>query len=275
MKQYIRAAFKNWVPDWLTDDSKALASLNRMGIDLANATFSREPSGRGKDHPIYLVKSDYGKFVWIPGEYNDDEYLTDRYDRNYKAVKYISKKNIPILDIVYVSKKNDANFKTAKERYQDPRYIYEKYSKRPQYGGQYQSDDGTWSKTGRSNGYRRTNRDKSGYVIPDPSDKLEKFYTSDAGHQKLADRLQNVYESLVSLKSDLFNIDFTQFGEYNDSDYGNMLRRFGDACRNYRLALKYLDSDNRYSLSQVFPYVKDIEDDIKSIRKGIETQRFW
>ena len=55
MKKYIKASFDNWVPEWLIKDEGAKKALNRAGIDLKKAVFTKEPTGRGKDYPIYFL----------------------------------------------------------------------------------------------------------------------------------------------------------------------------------------------------------------------------
>ena len=125
--------------------------------------------------------------------YNDEERLEDPYDKSYKAIKYISKKNLPIKDIVYVNIADNA--KAPKERYQDPRK-----DNSGKYAGQYYEDPSSWSEGGWSPAGRTTpvgrysyqKRDKSGYVIPNPDDKLLRFYSSPEGVERLASAVQDV-----------------------------------------------------------------------------------
>ena len=257
MKYYIKAAFDTWVPDWLKADKGALKAIADQGIDLKHATFSREKSGKLSDNLVvyYLQGPRYASgyiknIVWIPGKYRDDEYVYDPYDGKSKAIKYISKKNLPIVDVVYINVNEDTNKKPHRARYQDPRY-----DANGKYAGQYYTDPsswttGGWSKQGRSTSGRwiQNKRDKSGYVIPNPDERLLKFYGSKEGVERLATMVQQVHDQLVDMKSTLFNIDFDTFGKdydgspnYSSSAYQNILHTFGDLTRDYRIVLHELE----------------------------------
>lgn len=297
MKKYIRASFDNWVPDWLIRDNGAKQALSKLGIDLKKAVFSKEPSGRGKDYPIYFLDNHQ---VYIPDVYGAESYVKDMRTGDYRAAKYIAKKNLPITDVVYVSKEGFE--KEPRDRYVDPRYKRE--GGKWEYQGQYQTEpwtayDGTehpakWVDSKEPSRFRRGQlRDKSGYEIPDPADRLTKFYNSDEGTKKLAARLQNIYEELTALKDQIFALDFTSFGgrgddyDYTSTDYQNLLGNFGDTCRDYRIALHNLEvavkdfdtyKDRRYSrynIKSVFEDVSHIERKIKDYKKAIETGRYW
>ena len=82
MKRYIRASFNNdSMPSWLKEDKGALDALNRAGIDLANCQFSETRQGKiGDNYVVYhITGTRYGSerypFVWIPGLYNDNNYV--------------------------------------------------------------------------------------------------------------------------------------------------------------------------------------------------------
>lgn len=298
MKKYIRAAFdNNTMPDWLIRDKGAKRALNNLGIDLKKAVFSKEPSGRGKDYPIYFLDNYQ---VYIPGVYGENSYVKNERTGDYKAAKYIAKKNLPITDVVYVSKEGFG--KEPREHYVDPRYKTESTGGKWKYQGQYYEPpyerydgtvrEGEWRThtAGRYSGQKP--RDKSGYEIPNPADRLAKFYNSDEGVKKLAARLQKVYEELIALKDQIFALDFTSFGDnsddygYTSTDYQNLLGNFGDTCRDYRIALHdmevaindfdtYKNRDySRYSIKSVFDNVSRIERRIKDYKKAIETGRY-
>lgn len=297
MKKYIKASFDNWIPDWLRNDKGALKALSDKGFDLKRSTFQTDPTGRGKDYPIYLVGDGRYTFVWIPGVYNDGYYTTDPYDRNYKAVKYIAKKNLPIKDTVYINKVSGENFKEKKQRYRDPRYQYDRGDPHGRYAGQYYmepskySDDteGRWSTTGLRQGFGYRPRDKSGYVIPNPQERLLDFYGSDAGMQKLLSRIQTVYEDLIDVRSRIFDVDFRSFGkdwegkpDIGSTTYGNMLSRLGSACREYRFALRDIEKMqaaqapyDSYRAQEAFKLVQNIERTIQELNKMLETERDW
>ena len=270
MKYYIKAAFDTWVPDWLKADKEALKAIANKGIDLKHATFSREKSGKLSDNIVvyYLQEKRNSRYspgytkniVWIPGTYHDDEYVDDPYDGKSKAIKYISKKNLPIVDVVYINVNEDTNKKPYRARYQDPRY--DTYGK---YAGQYYTEPSSWTEGGWSKQGRRTSsgrwgrdqkRDKSGYAIPNPDERLLKFYGSKEGIERLATMVTQVHDQLVDMKSKLFNLDFDTFGKdydgtpsYSSSAYQNILHTFGDMTRDYRIVLHQLEQIKQISES--------------------------
>ena len=297
MKKYVRASFDNWVPEWLIKDNDAKKALNRAGIDLKKAVFTKEPTGRGKDYAIYFLDN---YKVYIPGIYGDESYVKDTRSGDYRYAKYISKKNLPITDVVYVSK-NDYGKLYKEDRYVDPRYKRE--NGKWEYQGQYQTEpwtsyDGTehpaeWVDSKEtSRFYRGQLRDKSGYEIPNPAERLSKFYNSDEGMQRLEKRLQRAYNELIALKDQIFSIDFTTFGnrggnyDYSNTDYQNLLGHFGDTCRDYRIALHNLEvaiesyneyKDRRYSqynIKNVFDDVSHVEKRIKEFKTAIAQGRY-
>ena len=293
MRIYVKAAFHNadQVPFWLKQDKGALSALSRYGIDLYNADFSVDRTGKKADDVVIYCLVPNENFpdryvVWIPGIYNDDDYITDPRSRNYKQIKYIPKKNLPIRDVIYINKAS--NEKQWKDRYRDPRYKYKysRYDMHGKYAGQYynkpwsgydgEEHPGYWSNEGLSERYGEK-RDKSGYVIPDPKEKLAEFYSSDAGAQKLAERIQKAYDDLIQLKTDLFNIDFKTYGDdYYSTDYRNVLGRFGDACIEYRHLLKEASDsrDNEYTRRSSFSTLRDLESMIKEVRRAVDSGRY-
>ena len=288
MKRYIKAAIDNWIPDWLKADGRALRELNRHGVDLKNATFSPTKTGKmDEQYAIYLL--DNGKrrpFVWIPGIYNDDEYLYDTYSYNTIQVKYIAKKRLPIVDVVYVNISD--NQKQPREHYIDPRY--ERSGTHMRYAGQTRNG-GEWSPRGARVGYNKY-RDKSGYVIPNPEQRLLDFYSSSKGAERISVKLQSVYQQLVDIKQRLFDIDFTTFGkdyrqepDYTSTAYQNILSIFGNAARDYKMALHDLEScknmkekDSKYDITYLtrncYSKLKDIQESISRIEKALETEYY-
>lgn len=302
MKRYIRASFNNYIPDWFKEKG-LLQQLSRKGIDLANLTLTQDKAKRGSgvnQYIVYRIKNDYDReFVWIPGVYNDDEYVTDPYDRKYKAIKYVSKKNLPIIETWYINV--DENQKQYRDRYIDPRYEYDKYTGKGKYAGQtyhvpaHVKEDGEWRdgtfKDGKWNN-PMSGRDKSGYVIPKPSTRLMQFFNSEKGLKSLGNRLQDVYEDLIDMQEAIFRVDFTSFGkdrdgnpDYSSNTYNNMINEFGQATRNYRMALKYLNSAqkhneyepgySRFDIREAFDYIKSIKHSIERITKYLETENDW
>ena len=273
MKKYIRASFNNdSIPDWLKQDKGALRALNNNGIDLANCIFSKEKKGRvGDNYTAYLVKGSkdgdaYRPFVWIPGLYNDDNYVNfENWNKrdwrgNYpamdsKAIKYIPKKDLNFIDTVYINIAD--NSKPEKEHYQDPRY-----DNNGNYAGQYfipekehyewdpskhYTEPAHWSEQGKTTytggRYGKNQaRDKSGYVIPDPEERLRKFHETEEGQTRQAAKasreLEIIYGELLKLKDVLIE-DFNAqsgsietFGKNSQSiDY------FREAVSYYKRAL--------------------------------------
>ena len=298
MKRYIKAAFDTWVPDWLKDDKNALSALSRQGIDLRNANFSTSKTGRADEQYViyYLENPRYRsveKLIWIPGIYNDEHRMDNPYDNSYTAIKYIPKKYLPIKDVVYVNIRD--NQKPSRERYQDPRY-----DSHGHYAGQYYEKPSSWSEGGWSSSGRKTStgrygggqkRDKSGYIIPNPDERLLNFYSSKEGLGRLADKVSSTYESLVDLRNRLFEVDFSNFGknydgesDYSSTAYQNMMEMFGRSVRDYRIALnnlesakKYADSEdgwyNRHTVQHTFQDLKSIQRNIERIQKILDTER--
>lgn len=280
MKRYIKASFSSSVPSWLAKDKRAIEALNRAGVDLHNATFSTERTGKmGDNIVIYHIKQpsayqqrasykknnpdaeiNYNEFIWIPGVYNDDHYVSfinyDRYDpymHDYRtsdrAVKYFSKKELNIIDTAYVYSAG-ANIKNPRKSYTDPRYDESGHYLGQQIipgnwhweGNERVDEPGHWSKQGvyygRYDRYPSENpfRDKSGYAIPNPKDRLKKFYESSEGMNKrikiVRKQLDSIYSQLEDAKENIFNFVLPR-GERED-------------YRKYRELYEYLDSALSY-----------------------------
>lgn len=326
MKRYIRASFTNEIPEWLKKDKSALSALNRAGIDLHNATFSKEREGKMKDnYVVYLIKQpvawqqrtsykkdnpnakiNYNEFIWIPGVYNDDHYVSfinyDRYDpymHDYKtsdkAVKYFSKKDLNIVDTIYIYDGGD-NIKSRREHYQDPRYDkngrYAGQQMIPESwhwnGGERETVPAHWSEQGTSysmydrNPRESNSRDKSGYVIPDPQERLRKFNETEEGQtrqaQKASRELELIFGQLVNLKDKLakdFNANagsLDTFGKNTKSiDY------FREALDAYKQALQYITvkeyGGKQYylNLEGALDYIERAKSRIRYAEKSLET----
>ena len=300
MKRYIKASFDNEVPSWLIANKGALKALSRKGVDLKKAVFSREKSaGRGADYVIYKLPSKggfgYESIIYIPDVYNDDERYMNPYTNDYSDLSRIAKKRLAEIaeDIVYVNKANSA--KAYREHYEDPRYEKGKYmgqtwGELPNKGSlsKYSGHRYGWSKSGKVGGdyLKKVQHDKSGYAIPDPKDRLARFYGTSAGLDSVARKVEKIYDELLDLKEDIFSVDFTDFGVDYDGNkypasctYGNMLSRFGNATREYRLLLDTisdLKADgkvSRFTVSSIMDRIKSIDYSVKDVRRALETQR--
>lgn len=295
MKRYIRASFSNSIPDWLAKDKSAIDALNRAGVDLHNATFGTMRTGKmGDNIVIYRIKQpsayqqttsykkdnpnakiNYNEFIWIPGIYNDDHYVSyinyDRYDyatheykTSSKAVKYFSKKDLNIINNVYVYN-GGANIKDLKKPYTDPRY-----DERGHYLGQQMipgkwhwegnervEEPGHWSQQGvyyspwDRQPSENPGRDKSGYAIPNPKDRLKKFYESSEGMNKrikmIRTKLDSIYSQLEDAKDNIFNFVLPR-GEREDyRKYRELYEYLDKAISYYDSALEKLEKLERHS----------------------------
>jgi len=295
MKRYIKASFSSSVPSWLTKDKSAVAALNQAGVDLHNATFSAEKTGKvGDNIVIYRIKQpsayqqrdsykranpdaeiNYNEFIWIPGIYNDDHYVSfinyDRYDpymHDYKtsdkAVKYFPKKDLNIIDTIYVYSAG-ANIKSPRKRYIDPRYDeYGNYLGQQMIPGDWHwegnekvTEPGHWSKQGvyygRYDRYPDENpfRDKSGYTIPNPKDRLKEFYESPEGMNKrikiVRKQLDSIYSQLEDAKENIFNFVLPR-GEREDyRKYRSLYEYLDSALSYYEKTLERLEKLERHS----------------------------
>ena len=260
MYRYIKASFDNDIPDWLRNDKSALAALNKAGVDLKNATFSEDRVGKtGENFTVYLVNGtrygdSYRPFVWIPGVYNDSQYVTGPSEYNYRAgrsipksmsIKYIAKKDLNIADIIYINKASNA--KQPKDRYVDPRNFNTKYQSG--YAGQYYKEPRTdWlGEETPGQWITPSGRDKSGYEIPNPRQRLKDFYRTEAGanrrYNKVKSQLDGIYSQLKTVKSRLALM--TPNGEdLGDRDSYRTIGRaydyFSDAIEYYNAALDYI-----------------------------------
>lgn len=292
MKKYIKASFDNWIPDWLESDSYALTALSQQGIDLKNTVFYTDKPDKDA-LPIYYIDDTKSRYrsVWIPGIYNDDLNIYDIYKGKHRRVKSIAKKNLPVVDTVYIMPNQSQ--KSGREHYRDPRYMYNETpfpARIRKAGGGYetvQPGKGTysgqifdkrfdkWTDSGAVYWGREydDHRDKSGYTIPNPKRRLLEFYASGNGSEVLNQRIQNTYNLLVETKSKLFDVDFSNFGEvgqeYWDNSYDRIMKGFSEACKTYRLMLRIMDSikNNTYPASNG---IREIYDRIKSIKRYVE-----
>ena len=268
MKTYISASFDNPVPRWLRKDKKALEALNRdTRIDLKNAVFHHEPIGRGKSYPVYAIKNENTEdlVVWIPGIYNDDYRVPDPYSSNYTSIKYVPKKHLDIVDVVYVSK--DADLKPEREHYQDPRY--DSYGR---YRGQiYDEDSRAWKNY---YSWRGSNYDKSGYQIPDPAEKLANWYRQ-SGSDKLKAKLDRVYQTLKELQANIgsMNLDAVDTTGYDNNLFANWMRGFANAVESYRRFLNRYKSvlesgDTYWRASSMIQDLRQLEQSINYLKRS-------
>ena len=325
MKKYVKASFNTGtIPDWLRKDKSALDALNRAGIDLANCNFSKERKGKvGDNYIAYLVKGtkdfdSYSPFVWIPGLYNDDKYVSFKdWDKrgwdgtsgrytygapNSRAVKYFSKKDLNFIDTIFIN--IDDNTKAHRTHYQDPRY-----DSKGEYAGQYFIPDkknqwntetkqwdkfepAHWSEAGQTTWEggrygRNQRRDKSGYVIPDPKDRLQKFYNTKEGMSRRVELIRNtldsVYTQLEDVKEVVFNSILPRGTRDDYRQYRIWYEYLDNALGFYENALKILEKLDRdgisesswsspHDISEALSYLKKAQSYINDLKKMLDMQ---
>ena len=293
MRFYVNASFNNadTIPDWLKKDKGALNVLNKNGYDLHNLSLNPKKTGKLDENLViyYIHDSDSYRqqdFVWIPGLYNDGHSMRNPYNGDWTDIKYIAKKNLDIRGVLYAVKAD--NRKPERERYVDPRYSVEDHYGRPtspKYMGQFKDKrTGSWSSKGAReiSWDEKSARDKSGYRIPRPEDKIATYYGGIASG-KLDKKISDIYEELQDLKEDIFSLDIDSYFERNDLPgyystgdraYQEILSQFAQIVRSYKSMLKKVDSlkelpeQNRTStVKDIVSTVKNISSTIRYIRK--------
>lgn len=260
MKRYVKASISESTPDWLKrklvnrgwGNSFKQKFLDRYHIALDRATYEHTPSTYVNTIPIYLLSVDYGTTVYAPGVNDDD---SESINGRYRKLGSIAKSKLPTMaeDIVYVTLSDENTF-DKKDRYKDPRYTY-RYSTRGDYAGQYMKQeydsdtkeykDAGWSSTGKTPANESRARDKSGYKIPSPSERLTAYYTKFP--ERITNKVDNVYDKLVDVKSELVNADFRS----TDIDISKAYRYFSDALSDYKRMLTDVAQQDRFSKNNV------------------------
>lgn len=289
MKRYIHASFDTSMPEWvrrsLTGKFSNLRSklIKKYGIALDRAQFLDQPTANSL--PVYHLATDYGTHVYIPGV-NDDETAT--FNKRNRKLGSLAKSSLPNLAVetVYIDLDDPNNMVEKRERYQDPRYTY-RYSDRGDYAGQYKHapyigngeyGPEEWSKAGKVPSNERRARDKSGYKVPSPEERISDYYTKFP--QKVTDKVDAVYDSIMEVKQELLNSDFNKpvDDRYNDAatNIASAYRTFSSVVSRYRNLLSLLD-DNRmlrgrgmlgdYSIREFSQTISYIKDDLADIRE--------
>lgn len=271
MKTYISASFDNPVPRWLRKDKEALKALSKAGLDLKSSVFHHDSIGRGKSYPVYAIKNESNEdlFVWIPGIYNDEYRVSDPYSGSYTAIKYVPKKHLNIVDIVYVSK--DAALKPEREHYQDPRYTE---GNRTYRGQVYDKARSRWVTFER---WRGDKYDKSGYQIPDPAEKLANWYRQGKS-SKLKSRVDKVYQILKDLQARISTMRLDADGPDDSLElFGGWMRSFGSVVDSYRRFLRRYKSPlesgeiSSWEASSILEDLRRLERDVQYLQKNAET----
>lgn len=283
MKRYIRAAFDASMPSWLKSfwrGNRAADLAKRYKVGLDRAKILDYDPGTEKVLTIYNIKPDYGTTVYIPGINDDQE---ERINGRYRKLGNISKSKLPMMsqDIAYIDLTDPSNLVETRERYQDPRYIYDGYSKKGEYGGQYAykkyigdgkyEDEPTWTSTGKRGRRERSSRDKSGYVIPSPESQIARYYSMFP--DRITAKTDAVYQELTELRDKLFSFDFSGPAkrDWGSNDYRNALSYFSSAVDSYQRILKKLSNMDITDMDEFSLYgIKDLTRDLTDIRSDIQ-----
>jgi len=281
---YIRASFSPSMPDWLKKglsgsdwDSKRLKNaLLRNNIKLDTVEFLDQNPGNAI--PVYLIKDDYNQYVYTPG-LDITLYVNGR----SRDASKLGKKTLNdlTLDVVYIDR-NDPNNFDDDQHYEDPRYITDRYSDgyyRPYYGGQYKESDGTWSKRGKLGRNERSARDKSGYKVPSPDEKIKDYY--ERFPEKMTSKIDSLYDDIIELQQDIFSPE--RINDPNTgSDYGNAMYRLRDAIDSYKKLLKAVDREtgefketdwgSRYGINYFGDAVNEVRNSIKRAKENLASK---
>ena len=298
MKKYIKASLSESTPDWLLKKLNTRYStlknkmLQKCNIALDKATYTDEKTS-SECMPIYLLGVDYGTTVYIPGVNDDD---SESINGRYRKLGSIAKSKLPemAIDVVYIDLGDPNNIAPTKERYQDPRYTY-RYSPDGKYAGQYKKTrydretheeypDG-WSEKGMTPANESRARDKSGYKIPSPEERLANYYSKFPN--KITNKVDALYQKLLDTRQLLFEADFNspardRWDDTVNIDYSKAYRKFADAVDDYREALrdlKNLNLDdgvyNSYEISRFANTITDIAGRVDDINKILNGERVW
>lgn len=288
MKRYIKASISESTPDWLkkrlTSGSFNTFKTNflKRGIALDKATYTSEPTS-SDDIPIYLLQVDYGQTVYSPG-INDD--ATESINGRYRKLGSIAKSKLPdmAVDVVYLNVNDPANKAPFKDRYQDPRYSY-RYSRKGDYMGQYMMQDWDseihdhvdvgWSNSGKTASNESRARDKSGYKVPSPEERISEYY--EKYPNKIREKVDSVYEMLLETKKILMDADFNRplDDRFYTDNIADAYQKFSRAINDYRKLLSSLDENKNsrsifYSRSSFGRSVSDIKSQIQEILDILE-----
>lgn len=288
MKRYIRASISDSTPDWLRrkltgrfGNSFRNNLLKRYHVALDRATYTRDPDTYANTIPIYLLRDDYGTAVYVPGVNDDETVLIGGRNRKLGS---IAKSKLPDMaeDMVYLTLSDENTFKKT-DKYQDPRYTY-RYNNKGDYAGQYMTqnynrdtgeyEDAGWSTSGKTLSNESRARDKSGYKIPSPEERLTAYYQRYP--EKIVNKVDDVYDRLVDAKSMLVDVDFKN----TDIDMSKAYRYFSDALSDYNRLLDTLRERERFgadeyttnytirNVSRISQDIKRILDDVAAILNG-------
>jgi hypothetical protein len=282
MKRYIRAAFDPSMPDWMRKTLKGHLGeklANKYGIALDKVKVLDYDPGTADVLTIYKLRTDYGTRVYIPGV-NDDE--TAAINKRYRKLGSIAKSKLPVMsvDIGFIDLTNPEFKLIRRERYEDPRYIYDRGTSNGYYAGQYKmyksspDEPDVWSETGKRGRHEVGYRDKSGYAVPTPESQIARYYSMFP--EKVTDKVDAVYARLCEVRDKLFSFDFSAPAQrgYSDASYRNATSYFASAVEEYRNVLHQLKGANFGELSDLryWGYTpKDFSRDLDNIKSSLDS----
>lgn len=266
MKRYVHASIDSSAPNWLRKElvgdkwSNSLRDqlLKKRRIALDKVQFlDHKPEGASL--PIYLLETDYGTAVYAPG-INDDS--TAGFNGRHRKLGSLAKSSLMdrAVDVVWIDLDDPNNFYEKREKYQDPRRTYRYDAKQGDYAGQYKRRDYLglnrdtgeseygpeyWSSTGKVPSNETRARDKSGYKIPDPAQRIADYYSKFP--ERITDKVDAIYDRFQEVKQILMDADFSVLPEdrYGKDKFSDAYRTFSDAVRKYRDLLGMLDSNKQ------------------------------
>lgn len=284
MKRYVKSSISESTPKWLREEfSKKWASIKydfmkKYNVALDRATYTDTPAS-SESIPIYLFVTDFGERIYCPGVNDDDTIMIDGKLKKFRVLRP-SKLAEFADDVTYVDISDPHNTFDDSDRYQDPRYSY-KRDTAGEYAGQYRTsrrnretgdfESTGWSLAGRSVINEPRPRDKSGYAIPTPESRLEEYYRRFP--DKVTDKLDAVYQDLISTRQKLFEADFNK--PIDDADrygdvYEDAYRKFSHAVGSYRKLLSLLDENHHihsYDIQRFAEAVNNITAYLADIRE--------
>lgn len=280
MKRYIRASIDPSAPDWLrkalnTDFGTDLVKRKNVALDRAQF-LDHEPDSVNA-LPIYLIQDEYHTKPYAPGVNDGTEvHINGR----WRKLGSVAKSKIPqmAVETVWIDLDDPNNTFTRTKRYEDPRYEY-RYSNKGRYAGQYKQHgeylgngeyaEGPWSERGRTPSNESRARDKSGYKIPRPEDMIARFYSKFP--EKVTEKVESVYERILSVRDELNSVDFRVADEYDRSHIRNAYSRLGDAISEYKKLLAMIDENgtlkDRYGLGSAY---SDFSYQVKGIMSELD-----
>lgn len=290
MKRYVRASFSETMPNWLrkeitTNKFRRWSDLKNKLIDKGVALDKAEfveglpPTYAVNNLTFYLLNTDYGQKIYVPGVNDDDQ---ESINGRYRKLGSIAKSKLYDMssDVVYVDLGNEKNKAVKRERYRDPRYGYvDRNSKRAEYGGQYKNRDYLghdeygpeyWTDKGRTFRNESRSRDKSGYQVPSPEQRIAEYY--EKFPEKVTDKVDSVYEEIKAVKQELFDLDLSVPQErYSSDNYSDAFYQFSRAVEKYRRMLSEIaqKKDGDWSQHSYYSF-RELARDIKVIQEYLD-----